>query len=273
MTGQLAGFGPRNSGFAGAPQAGAILWQHWQQRTRIDQLPAECRPMDRAQGYLAQRETVACSGQPIVGWKIAATSSAGQKHIGVDGPLAGPLLANRAMRSGASVSLSGNIMLVAEAEFAFTFGADLARRDTPYTQDEVLAAVRTLHPAIEVPDSRYNDFARVGAPQLIADTACSSWFVLGTATMAEWRSRNLSAHRAIMFRNGEQAAVGTGANVLGDPRIALTWLVNELRMYGDGIKAGQFVTTGTCIVPIQVAPGDRVRANFGDFGSVVAVLE
>ena len=34
-----------------------------------------------------------------------------------------------------------------------------------------LAAVATLHPAIEVPDSRYDDFTRVGAPQLIADNA------------------------------------------------------------------------------------------------------
>jgi 2-keto-4-pentenoate hydratase len=252
--------------------AASILWQHWQERTRIDELPPDCRPADRAAGYSAQQEIVKYSGQAVVGWKIAATSAAGQKHIGVDAPLAGPLLANRVLENGATVPLDGNIMRVAEAEFAFKFRSALPRRANPYTQAEVLAVVESLHPAIEVPDSRYNDFARVGAPQLIADTACSCWFVLGAATGAGWRTRDLAAHTVTACRNGEQVATGTGANVLGDPRVALTWLVNELRTFGDGIKAGQFVTTGTCVVPVPIEPGDSIRADFGEFGSAEANL-
>jgi 2-keto-4-pentenoate hydratase len=252
--------------------AAAILWQNWQQRSRIDQLPPNCRPVDRAAGYSAQRAVVRFSGQPIVGWKIAATSAAGQKHIGVDGPLAGPLLANRVLENGATVPLDGNIMKVAEAEFAFTFRTDLPKRPNPYTIEEVLAAVASLHPAIEVPDSRYNDFARVGAPQLIADTACACWFVLGAASPVDWRLRDLVTHAATVYRNGDRAATGSGANVLGDPRVALTWLINELRTYGDGIQTGQFVTTGTCIIPVPIAPGDTVRADFGDLGSVETIL-
>jgi 2-keto-4-pentenoate hydratase len=252
--------------------AAATLWQNWQHRTRIDQLPSESRPANRAAGYSAQREIIRLSGQPVVGWKIAATSAAGQKHIGVDGPLAGPLLANLVLENAATLSLQGNVMNVAEAEFAFTFRDALPRRPHAYAQEEVLAAVASLHPAIEVPDSRYHDFARVGAPQLIADTACSCWFVLGPATRADWRARDLVSHAVTTFRNGEKAATGSGANVLGDPRIALTWLVNELRTFGDGIQAGQFVTTGTCIIPVPIAPGDRFRADFGEFGSVDVTL-
>ena len=248
--------------------AAAILWQNWQQRTRIDQLPPDCRPGDRAAGYSAQKEIVKFSGQDVVGWKIAATSAAGQKHIGVDGPLAGPLLANRVLADGATVPLDGNIMMVAEAEFAFKFAGALPRRANPYTQEEVLHAVESLHPAIEVPDSRYNDFVKVGAPQLIADTACADWFVLGRPTTADWRSRDLVAHAVGAYRNGEKVAAGSGANVLGDPRVALTWLVNELRAYADGISAGQFVTTGTCVVPVPIQRGDTFRADFGEFGTV-----
>ena len=245
-----------------------MLWQHWQQRTRLNELPMDCRPLDRAAGYSSQEEIVRVSGQPVVGWKIAATSAAGQKHIGVDGPLAGPLLANRVLENGAAVPLDGNIMLVAEAEFAFKFARSLPKQANLYTQEEVLAAVESLHPSIEVPDSRYNDFARVGAPQLIADAACACWFVLGPAASADWRSRDLVTHAVTAYLNGAPAATGSGANVLGDPRIALTWLVNELRTYGDGIAAGQFVTTGTCVIPVVIKPGDRVRADFGNFGSV-----
>jgi 2-keto-4-pentenoate hydratase len=251
--------------------AAAILWQNWQQRTRIDHLPMECRPVDRAAGYATQREVIACSRQPVVGWKIAATSGAGQKHIGVDGPLAGPLLASRVLESGATIPLDGNIMRVAEAEFAFRFRIGLPRRANGYTLDEVMDAAGSLHPAIEVPDSRFNDFARVGAPQLIADTACACWFVLGSAANPG-KDRDLIRHAVTVHRNGDLAASGSGANVLGDPLVALTWLVNELRIYGNGIEAGQFVTTGTCVIPVPIAAGDTIRADFGELGSVEASL-
>jgi 2-keto-4-pentenoate hydratase len=102
---------------------------------------------------------------------------------------------------------------------------------------------------------------------LIADCACADWFVLGAATDADWRARDLVSHAVAAFRNGENAATGSGVNVLGDPRVALTWLVNELRTYADGINAGQFVTTGTCVIPVPIRRGDEVRVDFGDFGS------
>jgi 2-keto-4-pentenoate hydratase len=256
-----------------ARDAAAALWRHWQSGTRIEELPVECRPADRAAGYLTQQEVVALAGQPIAGWKIAATSVAGQKHIGVDGPIAGTLLANRVLPIGAHVPLDGNAMLVAEAEFAFTFGTDMPARPAPYSREDVLAAVTSLHPAVEIPDSRYVDFARVGAPQLIADTACSCWFVLGPATGADWRSLDLAAHSVCGVLNGREAATGTGANVLGDPLIALTWLVNELRTYTGGVRAGQFVTTGTCVVPVAIKPGDTFRADFGALGAVDVQLD
>ena len=252
--------------------AAAILFKNWQQRTRIDGLPDDNRPADRAAGYAAQAEVVRLSGQKVVGWKIAATSAAGQKHIGVDGPLGGPLLANRVLTSGATVPLDGNVMKVAEAEFCFHFGRSLPKRAEPYTQKEVLEAIDALHPAIEVPDSRYNDFARVGAPQLIADTACACWFVLGPATSADWRSRDLVTHAVTAYKNGQPAGTGSGANVLGDPRVAVTWLVNELRTFGDGVQQGQVVTTGTCVIPYAITPGDMLRADFGEFGSVEAKI-
>src|SRR5688572_30232157 len=256
----------------GVREAAGILWDSWRLCTRIDELPARCRPHDRAAGYAIQAEVARLSGQLVVGWKIAATSAAGQKHIGVDGPLAGRLLAERRLDDGATVPLEGNVMNVAEAEFAFRMASALPKRPDPFVVDEVVDAVASVHPAIEVPDSRYHDFARVGGPQLIADTACSCWFVLGAATRAEWRGRDLASHAVTTIHNGAKGPSGSGANVLGDPRIALTWLVNELSTFADGVEAGQFVTTGTCIIPARVAPGDTFRADFGEFGSVEVTL-
>jgi 2-keto-4-pentenoate hydratase len=253
-------------------QAARTLWTAWAENRRIAELPQDCRPANRLDGYRVQSEVARQSGQEVFGWKIAATSSAGQKHIGVDGPLAGRLLSKRVFTSGDTIPFTGNMMKVAEAEFAFRMARDLPPRKTPYSMQEVLDAVQTLHPAIEIPDSRYNDFARVGAAQLIADNACASYFVLGPAVSANWRTLDLAACPVTAIVNGRKLREGSGANVLGDPRIALTWIANELSAIDEPLRAGQVVTTGTCVVPADVAAGDRVIADFGALGSAEAAL-
>ena len=253
--------------------AAALLWRHWTASTRIPELPAHCRPADRSDGYAIQAAVARLSGQRVIGWKIAATSLVGQSHIGVDGPLGGCLLNDRVLvDSGAThtprISLDGNLMRVAEAEFAFRLGRSLASRERVYGVQEVIDAVDSLHVAIEIPDSRYENFAAVGAPSLIADCACACWLVVGAAVPADWRRQDLAAHAVETFLNGTPAASGVGANVLRDPRLALTWLANELRTYGQGLQAGDLVTTGTCITPVGIAPGDTFRVEFGEFGDL-----
>lgn len=249
-------------------EAARILWQHWCDSSQIDQLPERCRPRDRAEGYAIQAQVVRLSGQQLAGWKIAATSAAAQRHIGVDGPLAGPLLAHRFVEPAITIPLAGNVLRVAEAEFAFRMASALPRREAPYSSDQVLAAVESLHPAIEIPDSRYTQVAAVGAPQLIADLACACWLTVGRAAPDDWRARDLAAQRVLAFRNDLLADEGRGANVLGDPRTALTWVANELRTYAEGLRAGDVVITGTCVPPVPVAPGDRVRMDFGELGTL-----
>ncbi len=253
-----------------AREAARILWDAWQSGRRVKALPQPCRPKTREEGYAIQAAMLALCGRAPYGWKIAATSAAGQAHIGVDGPLAGRLLSGQIDEDGATVSLGATQMRVAEVEFAFRIGRDLAPRAAPYAVDEVLAAVDTLHPAIEIPDSRYEDFVHAGAPQLIADNACAHRFVLGPATDADWRALDLREHLVDCEASGRERLQGKGENVLGDPRIALAWIANELSRVGQVLAAGQVVTTGTCLAPVTVGPGDRLGADFGPIGRVSA---
>jgi 2-keto-4-pentenoate hydratase len=254
--------------------ASDLLWDHWRQGGRIAALPEGIRPRTRAEGYAIQSRLERRSASPIVGWKIAATSKAGQSHINVDGPLAGRLLDEHVFGSGSRLRFGNNHMRVAEAEFAFRMAIDVPPRAAPYSVDEVLASVAALYPAIEIPDSRYDDFTIVGGPQLIADNACAHDFVLGAAAPDAWRSIDLAAHKvtaSVMSGAGSPPSLertGIGANVLGDPRVALAWLVNELSQLGITLHAGQVVTTGTCLVPLPIAPGDRVTCDFGLLGTV-----
>lgn len=249
-----------------AQAASDLLREHWRGGTVLDALPDALRPATRAEGYAVQARLEARSARPLFGWKIAATSAAGQAHINVDGPLAGRLLAEMVSGDGALLPFGSNRMRVAEAEFAFRMGRDLPPRPEPYGAEEAMAAVASLHPAIEVPDSRFADFTRVGAAQLIADDACAHQFVLGPAAEADWRGMDLAAHPVRGFVDGA-ASEGRGANALGDPRLALAWLANELSGLGVTLAAGQVVTTGTCVVPMPVAAGVEVVADLGILGA------
>ena len=294
-------------GSAEARSSAGLLWDCWTNGRRLACIPEDIRPLTREDGYAVQALLERRSAAPLFGWKIAATSTAGQAHINVTGPLAGRLLAekvidmSRRSSEGAKAELpfGVNHMKVAEAEFAFRMGRDLMPRARPYSVAEVLDAVATLHPAIEVPDSRFDDFTVVGAPQLIADNACAHQFVLGPATSADWRPLDLVEHRVIgvvgpplsdgrpfegrhepaltgivgpPFTGGQPGLTreGKGANVLGDPRVALAWLANELSSLGITLKAGQVVTTGTCLVPLPIQAGDQITVDFGVLGGVTA---
>lgn len=256
--------------------AARLLWGHWAAGTKLAALPAELRPATRASGYAVQAQLPLASGRDVRGWKIAATSTAGQAHIGVGGPLAGRLLQGQVGEDGAVFSLAGNGMRVAEPEFVFRFRADLPPRVRPYTVPEVLDAVAALHTGLELPDSRFADFVHAGEAQLLADDACAHQFVLGAAAPDLWRSLDLATHAVHAQVAGEGGRgyrrSGSGAAVLGDPRVALAWLVNELSALGLTLKAGQFVTTGTCMVPLDLAPGDTVRADYGVLGAVSVSL-
>ena len=254
-----------------AKHASDLLWNAWNDQAVMDRLPDDCRPTSRTEAYAVQQHIELRSNTTLYGWKIAATSGAGQKHIGVTGPLAGRLLRERVAEVGATLSLNGNRMAVAEAEFAFRMRHDLPPRTAPYSLAEVIDAVGSLHPSIEVPDSRFTDFVTASEAQLIADNACAHEFVEGPRAPDTWRDLDLAAHSVHATVDGtlrRYERSGSGAAVLGDPRDALVWLVNELSSLSIALRAGQIVTTGACIAPLEVMPGDHVRADFGVLGSV-----
>jgi len=247
--------------------ASRLLVQHWRDGTKLDALERHLRPQSRADGYAIQAALETQSLGNLFGWKIAATSEAGQKHINVTGPLAGRIMSDTLIADGGTASMKGNEMRVGEPEFAFRMGRDLPPRATPYSVDDVLAAVDTLHPAIEIPDSRFADFVGAGEAQLIADNACAHQFVLGSPTTANWRAMDLVEERPQITLRGKNYT-GHGRNVLGDPRAALAWLANELRGLGITLRAGEVVTTGTCHPPLPIQAGDHFAADFGVLGKV-----
>lgn len=250
-----------------ARRTAELLWSAWRSGERQPDPPDDVRPRDEFEGMAAQTALEELAG-PGYGWKLAATSAAGQAHIRVDGPLPGRLFEQFRYADGDRLPAHDLHMSVVEAEFAFRMGSDVGPEAT---RDEVLAAVAAMHLAIEVPDSRFTHFERAGAAQVLADDAFAGRFVLG-AEVPGWADVDLPAHPVALHVNGQHAADGSGGNVLGDPRAALAWLAGELPRLGRALRAGDIVTTGTTTAPPAIAAGDDVLADFGELGTVRAGL-
>ncbi len=247
-------------------KAATLIWEKWDADELLDELPEDCRPQTELEAHAIQSEFPRVSGQQQPGWKIAATSKAGQQHIKVDGPLAGVILKGRILENGAECSLNANAMGVIEAEFAFRFGELVPPRERVYTAEEVLSRVSELCLTVEIPDTRFK--ALGGKLQLLAECACAWWLVKSEPVTMNWRDLDFKSHQVTIAKNGEKVAEGSGANVLEDPREALSWLVNDVGSRGVSIGAGELVTTGTCVVPVPVSPGDEILADFGVLGQV-----
>lgn len=236
-------------------------------------LPPDCRPADTEDGRTIQEAWVTeavAAGWEIAGFKIGCTSEHAQQMLGTDSPFPGRVFRQFLFDSPATIE-DGMIAMMVEGEFAFRLADDLPARETPYDRAEVEAAIAAVMPAIELVDTRFTDFAGVGVESLVADCGANGGLVLG-APVADWRGLDLAATPVSMTVAGELKASGVGADALGHPLNALTWLANDLARRGFGLQAGQVVTTGTCTQVFPVPPGGTAVADHGPLGRVEVTL-
>lgn len=230
-------------------------------------IPEDCRPASVDDGYLIQDEVARRLGERIVGWKIGCTAKDQQAFLKVDGPFAGRIFAYLSFDSPATVRGGQFHMRGIEGEFAFRLARDLPARAAPYSRAEVEDAVAAVHPTIEIVNTRYDDWLKVGAPSLVADNGAHGGFVLGPGA-TDWRGLDLPNHRVTMTIDGKEVSSGTGSAALGDPMNALVWLANDRARRGDGLKAGHVITTGTCCGLNKVGPVAEAVADHGSLGKV-----
>ena len=67
--------------------------------------------------------------------------------------------------------------------------------------------------------------------------------------------------------NGEEIKRGQSSEVMEHPANAVKWLVNKLDSQGKQLEAGQFVSSGTFILPVKLEVG-IYEGIFDGFGSV-----
>jgi 2-oxo-3-hexenedioate decarboxylase/2-keto-4-pentenoate hydratase len=136
-----------------------------------------------------------------------------------------------------------------ECEIAVVLAVDLPPRVEPHTRGSLTAAVSGCMAAIEVVADRYADYAKLGAPTLIADDFFNAGAVLGPV-LEGFDPDGLADVTASMLVDDREVSRGVGADVMSHPLEALAWLANSASQRGMTLRAGEFVLLGS-LVPVQ----------------------
>jgi 2-keto-4-pentenoate hydratase len=227
----------------------------------ITELPEALRPISQQEVYFIQDRVAEGFGE-LTGWKIGAPA-----------PDAVPAYAPmpRALGFGESGSLlSANgprHYRGVEAEIAFCLKQDLPPRPTPYTRDEILQAIGSCHPAIEVLESAFADPDGSDPQSVNADLQFNGGFFYGAA-VANWKSISIAEEKVAMIVDGSVRVEGTGSITNGpDILRLLLYLANDAAPRTGGLKAGQWITTGSWTGKTLAVSGSEAVAKFAHFGT------
>jgi 2-oxopent-4-enoate/cis-2-oxohex-4-enoate hydratase len=207
-------------------------------------------------------------GERVVGKKIGVTSKPVQRMLDVHQPDFGYLTDAMQFASGGEMPISTKLIQPrAEGEIAFRLARDL--RGPGVTNADVLAATESVMPCFEVVDSRIESW-KIRIQDTVADNASSGLFVLGAPVSP--RSVDFVTCGMVVWKNDEIISTGAGAAALGSPLTCVAWLANTLGEFGESLRAGEVVLSGS-LVPLEpVVAGDRMRLSIGGLGDASVVF-
>ena len=201
-------------------------------------------------------------GEHPIGWKLGATSPAGQAVMGLQEPACGFLLPAQ-YASGAVVSASASASLGVEAEVAFKMRTQLVGPGV--TAASALPAVESVMPALELLDFMFSGKPR--AADYIASSIIAHAIVLGKP-VALLDGPALATEAIEYEHNGDLVGTYTAAEVMGNPLNALAWLANHLATRGLALKPGDIVMSGAVSKLLRPKPGDTIGAKYARLGAV-----
>jgi 2-keto-4-pentenoate hydratase len=240
-------------------EAANLLLTARRTHTPIADLPADLQPADLEEVARIHQEMILSYGE-IGGWKIGAGTPEAT-------PFFAPMPRAWMAPSGAIFNGPRYRYRVLEAEIAFLLASDLPARSTPYTREEVVAAIASCHPIIEELESGLIDPKAANPLSALADLQMHGGFIYGPA-YADWKLLNFATETVTLSVDGVVQVERTGSNTSGDLMRLLPYLANEGATRTGGLKAGQWITTGSWTGNTPAPAGASVLATFSNAGSV-----
>ncbi len=207
------------------------------------------------------------AGERQLGWKLAFTGAGARKMMGSDGPGFGYLLERGRAASGASYVAAEMTTPLLEVELAITLGGDLTGPDV--TREQVVAQLATIAPSFEVLERR-GDMA-ADLPLGIADNILQSGVVLGEP-IAPSAGLDLGAMTVEIFKGGQLEKSMLAREVIDEQFRSVAWLANQLAPFGQGLKAGQVIMSGSFVPPFPVEAGEAWEARLAGVGAVTVQI-
>jgi 2-keto-4-pentenoate hydratase len=249
------------------PGKARALYDARRNRRAIAPFTDEDASLGMSDGYAVQRalvDLILADGDSVIGYKVGLTSKPMQQMIGVDSPDLAPVLRSTMYRDGDRVPLSRFIQPKVEAEIVAVMGAEL--RGPGVTRDDAVAAVQGVCAAVEIVDSRFEDW-RIKLADTVADLASNGAAAVSgrVVPLTELDPRLVGM---VLSRNGELVATGAGAAALGDPLEVVAWLANTLGDNGIALEPGHLVMTGALHAAVPMAAGEVFLAEFDRLGPI-----
>jgi 2-oxo-hept-3-ene-1,7-dioate hydratase len=246
-------------------------------RMQVEQFSKRFPAMTMDDAYVVQAAWVArkiAAGHKPVGHKIGLTSRAMQIAAQITEPDSGTLLDHMMMRSGEHFSMARFIVPMVEVELAFVLRRDIDGENT--SLEDVLDATQYITPALEIIDARIERRDRITkAPRKVVDTisdnAANAAVIVGDAKIvnAKLSEVDLPWIGAAMTKNGAVEETGLASGVLGHPAMGIVWLARRLAKYGQRLREGDFVLSGSFTRPVPMAVGDVFTVAYShDLGTI-----
>ncbi|MDR3420883.1 MAG: fumarylacetoacetate hydrolase family protein, partial [Xanthobacteraceae bacterium] len=196
-------------------------------------------PLEIEEAYAVQAlslERRFARGEKLVGIKMGLTSRAKMIQVGVDEVIWGRLTDAMRLEEGGSLSKKRYVHPRIEPELAFLMRRELSGE---VSAAEALSAVEAIAPAMEIIDSRYENF-KFALPDVIADNSSSSGFVVGNWARPDQDFSNLGI---VVEVDGRAVQIGSTAAILGHPIRSLVAAARAASGIG-GLKPGWIVLAG-----------------------------
>lgn len=247
-----------------AQPAARLFYDARKTRHLLDALPSSALPKTEEEADLIQDEVAKLTG-PVLAWKVGAASPSAM-------PSRAPIHAETLFINPARIPASLFSYIGAEAEIAYKFAKDLSAQDGGLTLEDVLDAVESVHPAIEIVDTRFSVWDSQPKLAHMADQGNHGALMIG-APIPDWRAMKPQAQRVTLEINGVVVGDKIDGNTAGNPEALLLWLANGGAKSLGGIKAGQYVTTGSCAGTVMVKAPVEVTASLVGRGALTVVIE
>ena len=249
------------------------LYDARKSRTQLRHFSTRFPGMSIDDGYAIQREWVQleiADGRTIKGRKIGLTSRAMQLSSMIDEPDYAPLMDDMFFTQGSDIPFQRFIAPRIEVELAFILGKPL--KGPGVTLFDVLAATEYVTPAVEIIDSRIEQFDRETKVMrkvfdTISDFAANAGIVLGGRPVKPTEV-DLRWVGALLYKNGVIEETGLAAGVLNHPATGVAWLANKIAPYDEQLNAGDVVLAGSFTRPTTAKAGDNFHIDYGPLGSV-----